>query len=134
MGNTPFKKPPMISGLPRVDKLWGYEEMIHNDEYCAKLLVYTKPGKASSLHYHEGKKETFIITSGKFTIELAVVDPKEEKPEALMCQSQVFEPGDSITLEPYIAHRVRCLEAGVIVECSTHDDPDDCVRLVPSEK
>jgi len=28
---------------------------------------------------------------------------------------------------------VRCVVPGVIVEASTHDDPDDCIRLVPSE-
>jgi quercetin dioxygenase-like cupin family protein len=112
--------------LPRVDKSWGYEELIYNEEYCTKLLVYTKR-IASSRHYHQNKKETFIVTSGKFVIEIG-------EPNHPVMSSELYTPGDSITIPPGIVHRVRCIEPGVIVECSTHDDPDDCVRLIPSEK
>lgn len=113
-------------------KKWGYEELLYNGLYCVKNLVYTKPGIASSLHYHTKKQETFLITRGAFRIDLVLVDPvtggvKEGG------TSELFSEGDSITLPPYVAHQVRCLKHGVIVECSTQDDPDDCVRLLPSE-
>jgi quercetin dioxygenase-like cupin family protein len=104
-----------------VHKSWGYEEIIHNDKYCAKLLVYTKGGIASSLHFHEKKQETFIVTSGKFDIEVNGQ------------MKRGCEAGEHITLTPGMQHRIRCIKPGVIVECSTHDDPADCVRLIPSE-
>lgn len=102
-------------------KSWGYEELIHNDKYCVKLLVYTKPGVASSKHFHTLKQETFVVTSGKFDIEVG--DTIQGR----------CDPGVHVTLPPGTVHRIRCIEPGVIVECSTFDDPDDCVRLVPSE-
>lgn len=103
-----------------IEKSWGFERLIHNGAYCMKLLVYTKR-IASSLHYHVAKHESFYVASGKFVLENA------------MGPSQMMNPGDSVVLGPGAHHRLRCLEPGTIVEASTHDDPEDCVRLIPSE-
>lgn len=107
-----------------VTKPWGREELIYNSpgKYCVKLLVYTKRGIASSLHYHEKKEETFVITTGQFEIEVNDYEPFRAS------------QGNYLTLKPGDRHRVRCIQPGVIVECSTYDDPSDCVRLVPSEQ
>lgn len=104
-----------------VHKSWGYEQLIFNGPYCVKLLVYTKRGIASSLHYHEKKQETFVFSSGEFWVEIG------DQP------AQRVGQGNFITLPAGVKHRVRCILPGVIVECSTFDDPADCVRLVPSE-
>lgn len=109
----------------RIEKSWGYEEIIHNGDYCCKLLVYTKP-IASSLHYHERKHEIFIVHSGKFDIWTF-------KPGATGVDSRLHSPGDYIVLPPLTRHRIRCLEPGTIIETSSHDDPEDCIRLIPSE-
>lgn len=119
-----------------IEKSWGYELLIHNGAYCMKLLVYTKP-IASSLHYHESKDESFYVASGMF--ELQVGDYQiGATPEGDLVASprkslQAFPRGSYIHLPPRTHHRVRCIEPGVIVEASTHDDPEDCVRLEPSE-
>ena len=101
-------------------KNWGGEVLIHNGDYCMKLLVYTKQ-LASSLHFHERKHESFFIASGEFEIEIAEARPA------------LYGPGGFIVLKPGTTHRVRCIEPGTIVEASTKDDPEDCVRIVPSE-
>ena len=42
----------------RVEKIWGHELWIHNDEdYCGKLLVFPKKNSHFSMHYHLKKKE-----------------------------------------------------------------------------
>jgi mannose-6-phosphate isomerase-like protein (cupin superfamily) len=117
-------EPPMMplhSMSKIIEKSWGYEKIIENGQYCMKLLVYTRP-IASSLHYHARKHETFYVASGKFRIEWG------HKRIAW-----TFEEGDHLALPPGTPHRVRCLVPGVIVEASSHDDPQDCVRLEPSE-
>ena len=103
----------------RIEKSWGHEQIVHNGDYCCKLLVYTRP-IASSLHYHPIKHETFFVHSGKFTLEMAG-------------RTRPLAPGDYVVIPPNTPHRVRCIEPGTIVEASTHDDPQDCVRLEPSE-
>lgn len=111
--------------MSRTEKNWGYEELIHNGAYCMKLLVYTRK-LASSLHYHERKHESFYIASGIFEVQIGIEG-------ADSATTRVRGVGEHIVLPPRTLHRVRCIEPGVIVEASTRDDPDDCVRLVPSE-
>lgn len=103
----------------RTEKTWGYEELIYNKQYCCKKLVYTAV-KASSLHYHEYKHETFVVASGVFRIESTHFNG-------------TMYAGDSLVLPPKTVHRVKCVTPGTIVECSTRDEPNDCVRLEPSD-
>lgn len=103
-----------------VHKNWGHEEIIHNGEYCCKRLVYTHP-KASSLHCHVKKHETFVVGAGIFVIDNGLGATKR------------MVAGDWVVLPPRYDHRIRCLKPGFIVEASTHDDPEDCVRLELSE-
>jgi mannose-6-phosphate isomerase-like protein (cupin superfamily) len=50
--------------LKVVEKLWGREEWIVNNElYCAKRLI-VDPGFSCSLHSHNIKDETFVIQDG----------------------------------------------------------------------
>jgi mannose-6-phosphate isomerase-like protein (cupin superfamily) len=108
--------------LNRIAKSWGYEEIIYNGEYCCKLLVYMKP-ISSSMHFHNNKHETFVVQTGIFSI----------RHNPLSDDWRVLDEGDYIVLPPRTIHQIRCHSPGEIVEASTHDDPDDCVRLIPSE-
>ena len=42
----------------KVDKVWGHELWIYNDEeYCGKLLVFEETYKKFSMNYHMIKKK-----------------------------------------------------------------------------
>jgi len=113
--------------MQRVPKMWGQEVILHNGAYCCKLLQYDGI-RTSSQHYHEEKHETFVVVRGLFDIEWYMLDQPEAK------GAKRFGPGACLVLEPRTVHLVRCMsaEGGMIVEASTHDDPNDCVRLAPS--
>lgn len=116
----------------RVLKSWGHEEVFVLSPYCVKKLVYEHEGIASSLHYHERKTETFTILQGMFEISTSRPLPKG----AEIIHRQYFNPGDVLHVPAGTQHQVRWLgksEIGVILECSTSDDADDCVRITPSE-
>jgi mannose-6-phosphate isomerase-like protein (cupin superfamily) len=102
-----------------VEKSWGREERYWNYIYCVKKLIYNR-AIASSLHSHTFKHETFTVMSGVFEVQLPT------------CVRRM-EAGDVVILPPGTLHRVRCLTPGVILESSTHDDPSDCIRVLPSE-
>ena len=106
-------------------KAWGMERLIYNGEYCMKLLVYTREC-ASSLHYHEKKHETFYVAHGQFELET-------QSEDAQVKTYRTLSTGDSVVLPPRTIHRLRCLALGTIVEASSHDDPNDCIRLEKSE-
>ena len=106
-----------------VEKLWGREEILSNtSDYCLKRM-YVNPGFKSSLHYHISKNETFVVESGVLFLEL-----RGEK--------RKLHPGDSVEILHFQKHRFRAVGEMVCVflEVSTHDDPEDCVRVEPSAR
>jgi mannose-6-phosphate isomerase-like protein (cupin superfamily) len=109
-----------------VKKVWGKEEILVNEpEYCCKKLHLTKQYRCS-IHYHEVKKETFILEYGLVFLEIA----SRHRPEALI----VMWPGMSITIEQGECHRFTGIEDSMFIEVSTHDDPEDSIRVTFSEK
>ena len=115
-----------IGDITRIPKIWGREIILHDGTYCCKLLQYDGV-RTSSRHYHENKHETFVVVKGLFEIEWYHLDDEGNRGEGK------FGPGAALVLQPRTVHRVKCLApVGIIVEASSKEDPDDCVRLEPS--
>jgi len=128
-----------------VDKKWGYEtQFVNNELYCGKRLTVLPNGFACSIHYHLKKRETFFIERGALFLEifrpLAGLDSKLVLGQPITLAD--FQPrpnfrfmkvGEKCTLHPYIAHRFWTKsEVCEFLEFSTHDNPDDSIRLVES--
>lgn len=113
-----------VRNLIRVEKNWGYEEWIHNDEeYCGKLLVFTKNRNRFSMHYHIIKKETWYIQQGRFQFNWIDVDNGELK-------STTLETGQSVLIERGLPHQLMALEDNSIVfEVSTEHFDEDSYRI-----
>ncbi|MFH1054625.1 MAG: cupin domain-containing protein [Candidatus Altiarchaeota archaeon] len=98
-----------------VEKPWGRE--VHfalEGEYVGKLLE-VKRGCRLSLQYHEKKKETMYVLSGRVKLTLG----SEEK---------ILPEGSSVTIKPGVRHRVEALENARIVEVST-TELEDVIRV-----
>jgi len=107
--------------IQTVQKLWGYEEiLVNNEKYCAKFL-YLNPGFQSSFHYHREKDETFLVLEG--SCELST-------PEELL----VLRKGQSYRLFPGASHSFSAADGKpcVILEVSTPHKEEDVVRLSES--
>ena len=104
-----------------VKKKWGQETWMVNDKYCMKMLR-VEPEHFCSLHYHPIKDETFFFLSND--IELEVGDSR-------------FWPRkfDHVRIAPKVIHRFYNGggETALILECSTHHDDEDVVRLEESQ-
>ena len=112
---------------PQVEKVWGREYWLeNNDSYCAKLL-HVRAGYQCSLHYHKIKDETFLVIEGAVTLETTL---------ARHLQPRILYAGQKTRIHPYIAHRFTGLapSGAVILEVSTHHDDADVVRLEESKK
>lgn len=108
--------------IHREEKGWGYELWIHNSpDYCGKVLV-VYGGKKCSLHYHEKKKETFYLQSGR--IRMRTVDRAGEESQFDM------EPGDVLEIPSGFKHQFAGIaERSEIMEFSTQHFESDSVRL-----
>ena len=107
----------------RVEKPWGYEELVEcNDKYVVKKL-FMKKGHKCSLQYHKLKKETIIVLSGLLNI---TVGDKEDN-----LKNDTYGCGDTITISPYMIHRMEAIEDCLYTETSTNE-LWDVVRLQDS--
>jgi mannose-6-phosphate isomerase-like protein (cupin superfamily) len=107
----------------RVEKGWGYELWIHNDEkYCGKLLFFNK-GKRCSLHYHELKTETFYLQSGKLECTFYMLDKPDDVTTVIM------NPGDVKEIPIRLVHQMHALEDCELFEFSTQHFDTDSHRI-----
>lgn len=108
-----------------VEKDWGRERiLVNNERYCAKLL-YVDPGWQCSLHRHKIKDETFLVRIGSVLLE-----------EFGVKGFQTMYEGDTKRILPGHWHRFANygIEVAVILEISTHHDDADVERRERSRR
>lgn len=116
-----IKKFPISINSIVVNKLWGKEFiLINNDKYCLKILEI-KPQYQCSLHYHNIKQETFVVLNGKIKLEF---DGNVNK----------MTIGDTKLILPKVHHRFSTKNGALLLEISTHHSDDDVVRIEESKK
>jgi quercetin dioxygenase-like cupin family protein len=104
-----------------IEKPWGSELVIEiNDRYMMKKLTMWK-GHRCSIQYHNIKRETIYLLSGKLRI--------YSGPSLEGMESRVYEAHETITIVPGVVHRMEAVEDSVYLEAST-PDMDDVVRLI----
>ena len=107
----------------KVEKPWGYEELVEcNDKYVVKKL-FMKAGHSCSTQYHRLKRETMIILTGKLWIAVG--------PDMDHLEGKIYEFGETITVDPYTIHKMRAIEDCLFLEGSTNE-LWDVVRLEDS--
>ena len=104
-----------------IEKPWGKEEIVEiNEKYMVKKLTMWKEHRCS-LQFHNQKKETIYVLSGKLRI---VSGPNQNN-----LKEKIYLAGDSITISPGTVHRMEGVEDSVYLEAST-SEMNDVVRLV----
>ena len=110
----------------KIEKEWGYELIIHNDDmYCGKIL-FIKKGHCISLQFHKKKTETFYLQSGellcKFSEQADFISPEEMKIVKM-------NSGDVKEIPVGFIHQVFAVEDSTIIEFSTQHFDDDTYRI-----
>jgi len=117
---------PIFHSVKVVEKGWGREVWLaNNEEYCGKLLHF-KAGKKFSLHYHLAKRETFYVLAG--TLDLFF--PDTETGNRL---GKRLEPGDAVEIPRGLPHQIRAVTDATIIEVSTHHEDADSYRVEPGD-
>lgn len=113
---------PIFSKPKEVEKGWGSESWLcNNDEYCGKLLYFME-GSEFSNHFHIKKRETFFVLTGELLfkyIDLETAEPMEQK----------ISQGDSIEIPRCVPHQIKALTDATIIEVSTHHEDSDSYRI-----
>tara|TARA_B100000315_G_C14124558_1_gene384111 strand:- start:19 stop:375 length:357 start_codon:yes stop_codon:yes gene_type:complete len=104
----------------RIEKPWGFEELIEvNEKYMMKKLKMNK-GNMCSLQYHEKKRETLYVLQGQLKVYMG--NKQDDLKQIIM------NPSDTLTLKPFIIHRMEAIEDSIYLEAST-PELNDVVRL-----
>ncbi len=116
--NKPFK----------VDKPWGHELWIYNnEEYCGKLLVFTKQDSKFSMHYHIIKKESWYVQEGQFQFDWIDTEKAEQ-------HTDILNVGDSLTIDRGQPHQLTALKPNsIIFEVSTEHFDSDSYRVIKGD-
>jgi mannose-6-phosphate isomerase-like protein (cupin superfamily) len=109
-----------------VEKGWGYERIIVNNElYCGKILHFNT-GSKFSMHFHMKKRETWYVSSGEFLFKWINTDNADTIEETLRV-------GDTITNFIGEPHQIICLSEGDIFEVSTQHFDSDSYRVAKGD-
>lgn len=107
----------------KIDKPWGFEEILEHNEFYVVKRLFMKKGHRCSLQYHQFKKETFMLISGRLGF---TYGPTED---SLIVKE--FSIGEHFTINPGDIHRMEALDDSIYIECSTNQ-LDDVIRLKDS--
>ncbi len=115
-----------------INKPWGYEEIVEeNEHYVVKKLVINA-GHRLSLQFHREKHETLVLLTGEVKMTLSepghAVDYKGEISRSVRTSDHVMHPGFYQVIKPNTIHRIQAIKDSTIIECST-TELEDVVRL-----
>lgn len=112
--------------LDVVEKKWGREVIIvNNQDYCGKILEF-KAGSKFSMHFHKNKHETFYVLSGKGVMKcLNTIDASEYQHE--------LKEGRILTIEPLSPHQIFAETDMRVIEFSTHHEDSDSYRVIKGD-
>ncbi|URQ68414.1 sugar phosphate nucleotidyltransferase [SAR86 cluster bacterium] len=105
---------------PRIEKPWGYYEILFETEFSKVKILSVDPGQMLSMQMHEHRSETWYVTQG-----IATVTKGDTKLE--------LYSGENVVIEQRERHRVQnfCNEVLEIIEIQTgtYFGEDDIVRF-----
>jgi len=109
-----------------VNKGWGYEKILHNDNgYCGKILCFEK-GKKCSFHYHKLKSEHFYCI-GKIKVRYGWNEDITKAVEIIL------NTGDDFNVPVGLIHQMEAIEETQLFEFSTTDYEEDSYRILKGD-
>ena len=108
----------------RIEKPWGYEEILAHTQVYVMKRMYINQGHRMSLQYHQEKEETIYVVEGV----LLVWESEHSIPKR-------FHKGEIFHVYPGQVHRFGASNTMgcILIECST-TQLDDIVRLADDYK
>lgn len=108
-----------------VEKPWGSEEwIVNNEKYCGKLLRINKNNN-SSWHYHKLKDEVMYVHSGKVKIIHGYNEDINHPTNTFI----ILNKGESFHIPTGLIHKICALEETELFEFSTQHFDSDSYRI-----
>jgi len=101
-----------------VNKPWGYEYLLFENQYTAIWILFLKPAAQTSMHCHPNKKTSLIVLEGNVVCSMLEGWVSAQKNDCLIIAPQVF-------------HSTKANEASgaMLMEIESPPNKHDLVRL-----
>jgi mannose-6-phosphate isomerase-like protein (cupin superfamily) len=101
-----------------VQKPWGYEYLMYENQYVAIWMLYLKENHQTSMHAHPNKKTSLLVIKGEVMCSTL---------EGFMSRSA----GDGLVIESSVFHSTRATSKGgaIVMEIESPPNKSDLVRL-----
>jgi quercetin dioxygenase-like cupin family protein len=86
-----------------------------------------------SIHRHLNKIETFHVLKGKIELKYCDNVERAEATKGVGMWSIVLDQNDTFFIPQGRVHQIIALVDSEILEVSTHDDPEDSIRIVKGD-
>ena len=101
-----------------VDKPWGYEYLIYQNQHVGLWYLNIEPGQSTSMHCHPNKNTGLILLDGDLEVSFLNDSVRLNYPDKLMIRRGLFH-----------SSRATGETASVVLEIETPRDKHDLVRL-----
>lgn len=103
-----------------VQKPWGYEYLMFENDYVAIWILHLKRGHGTSIHCHPRKKSSLVVLSGKVVT-------------STLTEWFEFKPVQGVVYDAGVFHTTKALANDTfIMELESPPDKKDLVRLKDS--
>lgn len=104
----------------RIEKPWGYEELLEENKFYILKRLFMRAGCRCSLQYHEEKHETIYVLSGILKI--------HHGSDSSQLEESVLQAHDFLAIPSILTHRMEGVDDCLYLEAST-PQLDDVVRI-----
>lgn len=104
----------------KIDKPWGYEELLENNDFYVVKRLFMKKGCRCSLQFHEFKHETIYVLSGK--LKITIGSDLDSMTDIILSENEY------IAIASHVRHRMEGVSDCLYLESSTNQ-LDDVVRI-----
>lgn len=117
----------------RIEKPWGWSEVLHRDQHATVVRIHVVPGGYCSWHRHERKQNLFCVTAGELFVLVNRCDDPAQEVEGFVFplypgMSQSVGAGSLHRFENRSDEPVEALE--IYVSCDGRPPDDhDIVRI-----
>lgn len=103
----------------KIDKPWGYEELLENNDFYVVKRLFMKEGCRCSLQYHEHKCETIYVLSGILNVSINNDNCLE---------NVILNENQYIHINNNVIHRMEAVKDCLYLESSTNQ-LNDVIRI-----
>lgn len=108
--------------VSRTDKVWGFEDLLHQgNDYALKKLVI-RSGHQTSKHFHRLKHETVVCFEGALGV-------RTFDSSGNFLEEIVLAPGEFRSISPLSVHQMFAANGEVTYFEAQSDHLDDVVRI-----